>query len=963
MRVTRAAQRAQQDVEEEHIEAIEVNERVLKDIEPNTTPAALIEEALPAKTPAKTPAKKGTGKGKKGAKGKKAKTEEEELAQVVEEVEQQAAASPANEAAEEEPAQEPADGKWPRCYCYIGSRDQSLIVHPDAADEIHDIKQTKVPQTPAVRLTRRQLAKLEEEEALNKSQRAPSPPAAEEQKIEDIAEERLEQIETALETKVDVEAEENVAPAVEQETVIEPQTARKPTRRTRRQQTKHEEERPEEPVAREVTEAITELPVEHNAVEVERPAVVEETAKTEPEMPTKPVRLTRRQQAKLEEEQKQTQAEQEIQRLEPTEEEVLEEIVAEAQAEAEVEATTQEEHDVSDESTRKALDGTEDNAPVATNEPSAAHDEELDGGRQDEPIEVGTEAVEQEASAKAQPVASQDQETTAVEDVSSEVVEERPATPTEDEFEADFNMEIDAAVADEIAPPVEINSEAEPKMLQAEKPFDAAVTTPTKSQGSIRRASRSPSRSSMRLEESISAIDRLEDDLESIGKAIPDLKDSDDERPLKDPRSSKASASTVRGKTPSKTPAKTPNKTSARTPAKVETKTPGRTTAKAPIPARASVAARASIAPKPPVPAKTAFTSRISRVPSAAPRSVKPTTATSLARASSVRTAPSKDVRKPSTETADYLASKRRPISLSFPTPPPPPKGRAPTKPVFQLSSDNVAAKLKAQKEERLKREAEGVAAPKQRPISMPPPPKSTKPPTVPSFQLSGEAAAAKLKAQKEERLKRMEEAAAAGKPVSRPISMPPPAKSTKPLTKPSFQLPGEAAAARLKTQKEARLKRMEEAEAAEKAAAKAPLRKPIAYRSRDSLLVRDAPGVSIAPPPQNDAPQRSTSIASKRISIGGAPLSRSISTSSANRSSVILAEGGKSTVTPVDAAALKFKGKQVFNRDRMEKEAMERERREKEEAAKRARAEAAERGRIASREWAERQRKKLMGQ
>lgn len=691
--------------------------------------------------------------------------------------------------------------------------------------------------------------------------------------------------------------------------------------------------------------------------------MVEETAKTEPEPPTKPVRLTRRQQAKLEEEQKQAQAEQESQQPEPTEEEVLEDIVAEAQAEVERETTPQDGYDVSNGSARKAIDRTEDNALVAKDEPLNAHEEELDAGRQDGPVEVGAEAVEQGASVKAQPVEAQVQETTAVEDVTPEVAEERPATPTEDEFEAEFNTEIDAAVADEIAPPVETISEAEPKMLHAEKPFDGTVTTPTKSQGSIRCASRSPSRSPMRLEESISAIDRLEEDLESIGKAIPDLEDSDDERPIKNSQSTKASASTVRGKTPSKTPAKTPNKNSARTPAKVETKTLGRMTEKSPIPARAPVAARASIAPKPPVPAKTALPSRISRVPSAVPKSVKPTTTTSLARASSVRTAPNKDVRKPLAETADYLASKRRPISLSVPTPPPPPKGRAPTKPAFQLSSDNVAAKLKAQKEERLKGEAEGVAAPKQRLISMPPPPKSTKPPTVPSFQLPGEAAAAKLKAQKEERLKRMEQAAAAGKPVSRPISMPPPPKSTKPLTKPSFQLPGEAAAARLKAQKEARLKRMEEAEAAKKAAAEAPFRKPIAPRPRESLLVRDAPGVSIAPPPQNDAPKRSMSIASKRSSTGGAPLSRSISTSSANHNSVVHAEGGKSTVTPVDAAALKVKGKQVFNRDRMEKEAMERERKEKEEAAKRARAEAAERGRIASREWAERQRKKLMGQ
>jgi len=116
-------------------------------------------------------------------------------------------------------------------------------------------------------------------------------------------------------------------------------------------------------------------------------------------------------------------------------------------------------------------------------------------------------------------------------------------------------------------------------------------------------------------------------------------------------------------------------------------------------------------------------------------------------------------------------------------------------------------------------------------------------------------------------------------------------------------------------------------------------------------------------PPSQADAPQRPTSLAGVCNSIRGPSASRSTSTSSANRNSVVLlADGDKSIVIPVDAAAMKSKGKRVFNRDRMEKETMERERKEKEEAAKKARAEAAERGRIASREWAERQRKKLMG-
>ncbi|KAF1928580.1 uncharacterized protein M421DRAFT_420469 [Didymella exigua CBS 183.55] len=936
MRVTRAAQRAQEDMEED-VAAPEVSERALKDIEPNATPAAPTEEPLSAKTPAKTPAKKGRGKGKKGAKGKKAKSEGEAV-QVVGEAERQAAASPIiNEAAGQEPAQEHTDDTTPA----------------HNGDE-----QPDVPQTPAVRLTRRQQAKLEEEEAPGKSHRVLSPQP--EERNEDVAGEGVEQAEVDLKVEADAAPVENKTLAAHEEHAeVEPQTARKPTRRTRRQQVKIEKEQPEKTIAQDATEQsgasevseAPEAPVEAANIVVENgtPAVMEQIKKVEHELTPKPVRLTRRQQAKLDEEQKQAQVEQQTPQPGPTEEEVLEEIVDEAQAEAQ--AAAQQKHMVSGKPAHGEIDKMEDVAPAVATEPLGTQEEGVTEP-QDESVQIGVQAVEEKMTSEVQAVEAEAAEAFGVEEI---IHEARPATSTADDFETDFNMQVDSVVPEEAIPSVEIVPEAEPKMLHAEKPFEGTVSTPTKNQGSIRRTSRSLSRSPMRLEESISAIDRLEEDLESIGKVIPDLDHSDEEHsPKKSPSQSVSAASTTRKKTSAKA--------SARTPAKVEIMKPGMIPAKAPIPTRAPVAARASIAPKKAVTVKPVLPTRISRVPSAAPKSVE-STMTSLARASSVCTVPGKDIGKPLIETADYLASKRRPISLSFPTPPPPPKGRAPTKPTFQLSSDNVAAKLRAQREERLKREAEGTAAPKQRPISMPPPPKSTKPTTIPSFQLPGEATAAKLKVQKEERLKRMEEAGGVGKPASRPISMPPPPKSTKQLTKPSFQLPGEATAIRLKAKKEERLRRMEEAEAAKKAAAAAAVRKHIAHRPRDSLLVRDAPGISILPPPQSDAPQRSTSLASKRSSIIDVSASRSTSTSSANRNSVLLAEGGKSTVTPLDAAALKVKGKHVFNRDRMEKEALERERREKEEAAKRARAEAAERGRIASREWAEKQRKKVIGQ
>jgi hypothetical protein len=460
-----------------------------------------------------------------------------------------------------------------------------------------------------------------------------------------------------------------------------------------------------------------------------------------------------------------------------------------------------------------------------------------------------------------------------------------------------------------VTPSVEITSEPEPKTLTSEKPCEE-TTTPATSHTPSRAPSRSHSKSPMRLEESIEAFDALEEALEQVGKAIVFDQSADEDK----------------------------------SPRKATFPRSARTAKKSPLASRvsreSSVASKQALKPS-------------------APRS-------SIVRSSSVR-APVKE-RKASAEVADYLASKRRPISMSFPTPPPPPKStKAPTKATFQLPGEAVAAKLKAQKEERLKREAE-EGPKKPRPISMPPPTKSTKPPTKPTFQLPGEAVAAKLKAQKEERLRREAEGE---EPAPRQVSIPPRPKSTKPPTVASFQLPGEAIAAKLKAQKEERLKREEDAEFAKKASFKArpaPARKLVATavrqtstsKAREGLMSKESQaGVSIAPPPQ----RTSSLTVGKRSSM---ILPRAVSNSSAtssHRNSVILNTGPvvKSTVTPEDAVAQKAKGKQVFNRDKMEKENRDRERREKEDAAKKARAEAAERGRIASREWAEKQRKKMV--
>ncbi|KAF1835000.1 hypothetical protein BDW02DRAFT_638967 [Decorospora gaudefroyi] len=595
--------------------------------------------------------------------------------------------------------------------------------------------------------------------------------------------------------------------------------------------------------------------------------------------PPKAVRLTRRQLAKQEEEMKQSQRP----ASPPREQELATEEVLQIRDEDMAADIPEEDADAG------ALESEAENIqPTAT-----SRDEDHVDGAQNVPL------AEPETPQKM--VESQELEK------SISVVEPEEAPPSQTQ---DPKAQIEPLEPEAITPSFEITSEPEPKTLVAEKPSED-VMTPLKSHPTSRRASRSPSKSPMRLEESFEAIDALEEALENV-TSVTSFNHARDEKSPKREDFTKTTA--------------TPN-------------TRSKTSKKATLEA-----------------------AKISRTPSAvAPKSMKPIKS-SMARASSVRVAPNKDIKKGSTETVDYLASKRRPVSVSFPTPPPPPKGRAPTKPTFQLSSNDVVAKLKAQKEERLKREAEG-GIPKQRPTSMPPPPRSTKPLTKPTFQLPGEKVAEKLKAQKEERLKKEADVPERSAPAQRPvsISMAPLAKSTKAPTKASFELPGAVVAEKLRMQKEERLKRMDEAEAAKKEAAlkarhQAPVRKPL------TVPIRHQPGITIPPPqPQN---QRASSLATKRSSIAlsvSQPLSqsRSTSTSSANRNSALLV---KAVVTPVDAAQQKLKGREVFNRDRMEKEARERERKEKEEAAKKARAEAAERGRIASREWAEKQRRKLMG-
>ena len=259
--------------------------------------------------------------------------------------------------------------------------------------------------------------------------------------------------------------------------------------------------------------------------------------------------------------------------------------------------------------------------------------------------------------------------------------------------------------------------------------------------------------------------------------------------------------------------------------------------------------------------------------------------------------------------------------------------------------------------------------------------------------------------------------ASAPSKPPTKPVKMPVrpkqrvssinktpfvPAKSTKAPTKSAFTLPGEAVAARLKEQRE---KREEDAAAAATQPPTQPLKAATLGRmgtSRPSLAnakfgangtirMAKAPRGTILPLKEKEEKRiaSNTSADSMEVNVGGSSSTTSKRSStlhrpntSAPRASIVT--NASSTVTRSTASRPSYisktmpaqrakpavvSGKEVFERERKGLDAQTKERKEKEEAARKARAEAAERGRLASREWAEKMKarqvaaKKAQGQ
>ncbi|KAH8178225.1 carboxylesterase family protein [Sarocladium implicatum] len=235
---------------------------------------------------------------------------------------------------------------------------------------------------------------------------------------------------------------------------------------------------------------------------------------------------------------------------------------------------------------------------------------------------------------------------------------------------------------------------------------------------------------------------------------------------------------------------------------------------------------------------------------------------------------------------------------------------------------------------------------------------KSTKPPTIPNFELPGEAVSRRLKEQREARQAQQAE-------VQKTLVAPKP-RSQKPLTRPNFELPGEAISRRKREQHEARIRAQEEEEKKRREFKARPVRYSIGPSTlpRETITSRARQNKDAMTEHRDNAfgctkerlPGRAVQTLPRgRNSIILPPDSESRATS-ASASSV---GGQRSSVSAEDALQQRIRAREIFTRDNSVTQTRERAKREKETAAQLARTEAAERSRALSREWAEKKRRK----
>lgn len=236
---------------------------------------------------------------------------------------------------------------------------------------------------------------------------------------------------------------------------------------------------------------------------------------------------------------------------------------------------------------------------------------------------------------------------------------------------------------------------------------------------------------------------------------------------------------------------------------------------------------------------------------------------------------------------------------------------------------------------------------------------KSTKAPTIPSFELPGEAVSRRLKEQREARQAQQAEAQKAQ-------AAPPKPRSQKPLTRPNFELPGEAISRRKREQHEAKIRAQEEEERKRREFKARPIRYSIGPSTlpRETITSRARQNKESMSDPQDNLFEvgashtigRSSHTLPRGRNSTILPLETESRATSTSTSSVSCQ---RSTLSSEDAAHQRMRGREIFTRDNSFTENRQRAKREKETAAQLARAEAAERSRALSREWAEKKRRK----
>lgn len=253
-------------------------------------------------------------------------------------------------------------------------------------------------------------------------------------------------------------------------------------------------------------------------------------------------------------------------------------------------------------------------------------------------------------------------------------------------------------------------------------------------------------------------------------------------------------------------------------------------------------------------------------------------------------------------------------------------------------------------------------------------PVKSAKPPTVPKFELPGEAVARRLKEQREARQAQQQ---AAAQKTQAPAPKP---RTNKPLPKPTFELPGEAISRRKREEREAKLKAEEEEQRKRREFKARPVRQSIGPASLPRETLTSRARQSRGSPETNGdddnqvAQRKRMSVSTVRSSlvssqVGSSPQARGRNSAILNNSA---AEASRATSTSTGSVSGKRvsisqeelhvqrqRGKDIFTRDNCYTQDRAQGKREREMAAKTAREQAAERSRIASREWADKKRRK----